>query len=383
VDSSAVVAAMARQGGRVKTFSIGFDVKEYDETEFAREVAQLYDTDHEELSVEPKAMEVLPRLVWHYGEPFADSSAIPTFYLAELTRRHVTVALNGDGGDENFAGYGRYVAASLAGRLSRLPKAAKQVLARVASAVGPDSRPDSLRARAHRVTRAAVDPAGSQYLDSALFGEAERASLYTPEFLAALGEPLARTVVEQPYLASDAEDEVNRLLDLDVQTYLTDELLVKVDIASMAHSLEVRSPLLDHRFMTVAASLPGSWKVDGRRTKKIFKDALVPWLPQHILERRKRGFGAPLAEWFQRELKELPSEILLDRQSVGRGFFRAEAVRQLITDHVSGTRDNSARIWALMQLELWLRTFVDRREDGPIALSVAESVRGEGNFARH
>ena len=374
LDSSAVVAAMARQGGRVKTFSIGFDVEEYDETEYAREIAQLYDTDHEELRVEPKAVEVLPRLVWHYGEPFADSSALPTFYLAELTRRYVTVALNGDGGDENFAGYGRYVTASLSDTLSRLPGPAKLTLARMAEIVGPNGRPNSFRSRLHRVTQAAFSPANRRQPESALvlFGEDERASLYTPEFRASLGEPLARSVIRRPYLQSDAEDEINRLLDLDVQTYLTDALLVKMDIASMAHSLEVRSPLLDHQFMMVAASLPGSWKIRGLQTKAIFKDALRSWLPRRILQRQKRGFGAPIRAWFRRDLKNLPREILLDPRSLERGLFRQEAVRQIIDDHVSGAHDNANRIWALIQLELWLQTFIDGRKNGPLNISVDE-----------
>jgi asparagine synthase (glutamine-hydrolysing) len=370
VDSSAVVAAMARQSGRVKTFSIGFDVESYNETGYAREVARLYATSHEELRVEPRAMEVLPRLVWHYGEPFADSSAIPSFYLAELTRRHVTVALNGDGGDESFAGYGRYIAASLSHRLRRLPSPAKLAIARTAVRVGPTDRANSFRSRLYRLGRAAVNQAESHYLDAALFAEQERAMLYTPEFHALLGQSSARSVVLRPYAASDAEDEVNRLLDLDVQTYLPDVLLVKMDIASMAHSLEVRSPLLDHQFMELAASLPGSWKVDGFQTKRIFKDALATWLPPEILQRKKRGFGAPITEWFRHDLKDLPPAVLLDSRSLQRGFFRRETVQRIIDDHVSGVRDNARRIWALIQFELWLRTFLDERGDRPLSSSV-------------
>jgi asparagine synthase (glutamine-hydrolysing) len=366
VDSSAVVAAMARQSGQVKTFSIGFDVEEYNETRYAREVAQLYGTDHEEFTVKPRAMEVLPRLIWHYGEPFADSSAIPTFYLAELTRRYVTVALNGDGGDENFAGYSRYVAANLSDTLARFPRPAKLAIARIAGIMGPSDRPNSFRSRFHRLARAAVSPAESHYQDSALFREEERSSLYTPEFRASLREPFTRSVQLLPYFASDAEDEVNRLLDVDVHTYLADVLLVKMDIASMAHSLEVRSPLLDYEFMELAASLPGSWKVHRLRTKRIFKDALEPWLPSHILHRQKCGFGAPIREWFRRDLKDLPREVLLDGRSLQRGFFQQKTVQRIIDDHISGARDNSGKIWALIQFELWLRTFVDTHPNGPL-----------------
>jgi len=375
VDSSAVVAAMAKNGGRVKTFSIGFDVAGYDETPFAREVARLFDTDHHELRVAPKAIDVLPRLVWHYGEPFADSSAIPSFYLSELTRRHVTVALNGDGGDESFAGYKRYVANHFAERVAGMPQPVRLMLARGALIVGADDRDNSFRSRLDRMTRAATLPTVERYTRSmAYFNEDERAELYTPEFRASLGEPSARTVLRAPYVDSDAADLVNRLLDLDSQTYLPGDLLVKMDIASMAHSLEVRSPLLDHHFMEVAAGFPGRWKLHGRTRKKIFKDALREWIPGEILDREKQGFAVPLATWFRGELKDLPREILLDRRSLDRGLFREDRVRRIIDDHVNGIRNHANQIWALIQLELWLQTFVDRKADGPLSLSVARAA---------
>jgi asparagine synthase (glutamine-hydrolysing) len=376
VDSSAVVAAMAKEAsGRVQTFSIGFDVEAYDETRYAREIADLFDTDHHELRVEPRAMEVLPKLVWHYGEPFADSSAIPSFYLADLTRRHVTVALNGDGGDESFAGYTRYVGNRVVERLGRLPPTARLALARLAEVLGTDGQSDSFRSRVDRITHAALMPPYDRYTKwVAYFNEDERAQLYTPEFRAALGEPFERSVMRTPYLESNAEDEINRLLDVDIQTYLPCALLVKMDIASMAHSLEVRSPLLDHQFMEMAAGFPGSWKLHGRMTKKIFKDALRQWLPEHILDRRKRGFGVPIGTWFRRELRDVPREILLDRHSLARGFFREERLRQIIDDHVAGARDHTNQIWALIQLELWLRTFVDTSVDTPLTLDVIKTA---------
>jgi len=372
VDSSAVVAAMAKQGGRVKTFSIGFGVAEYDETRHAREVAQLFDTEHHELRIEPNAMDVLPRLVWHYGEPFADSSAIPSFYLAELTRRHVTVALNGDGGDENFAGYTRYVARR-ADRLAALPTPAKVALARLAEFVGPNGNERSFRSRLDRAAYSWLLPPHERYgKRMAYFDERERLDLYTPDFSELVGtHRTAPTVITIPYVESDAEDEVNRILDVDVHTYLPGDLLVKMDIASMAHSLEVRSPLLDHRLMELAASLPGSWKLSGRTTKRIFKDALRPWLPDHLLDRGKWGFAVPIAAWFRSDLRDLPQEILLDPRSLERGFFKEDRLRALIGEHRSGGWDHSEKLWALIQLELWLRTFVDVKATGPLALAVA------------
>jgi asparagine synthase (glutamine-hydrolysing) len=371
VDSSAVVAAMAKEGGRVKTFSIGFDVAEFDETPYAREVAQLYDTEHEELQVSPNAMEVLPRLVWHYGEPFADPSAIPSFYLAEMTRKHVTVALNGDGGDENFTGYRRHIGSGVAHQFGRLPWVARRSLAAIAEAVGPNRKEHSFRSRLHRVAPRSLLTPGDRYLDwISLFDVRQKRELYTPEFAAAVGEPYAPLVVREPFATTDAEDHINRMLDADVQTQLASALLVKMDIATMAHSLEVRSPLLDHEFMELAAGLPGAWKLEGRTTKKVFKDALRPWLPDHILHREKQGFGVPLTAWFRGELRELPREVLLDPRSVERGFFREEAVRRLIDRHVAGQHAAPGRIWSLIQLELWLRTFVDSQTKGPLALDV-------------
>ena len=373
VDSSAVVAAMAKQThGRVKTFTIGFDVESYDETRHAREVAELFDTEHHELRVEPHAMEVLPRLVWHYGEPFADSSAIPSWYLAELTRRHVTVALNGDGGDESFAGYTRYVGNRVVDRLAALPLPLRRALRAPISLVGPNASESSVRSRADRLSRAALMAPYDRYaMWVAYFSEQQRSELYTPELRAALGDRrTAPSVIRGPWLASDARDEVNRLLDVDVETYLPGDLLVKMDIASMAHSLEVRSPLLDHVFMERMAGLPGAWKLQGRTTKKLLKDAVRPWIPSHILDRPKWGFGVPIADWFRGELRDLPRDVLLDETAVRRGFFRRERVSALIDEHVSGSRDHAYKLWALIQLELWLRTFVDTAAPAPVALSL-------------
>jgi asparagine synthase (glutamine-hydrolysing) len=363
VDSSAVVAAMAMQSSqRVKTFSVGFDVESYDETVYARAVAELFDTDHHELRIEPKAMEILPKLVWHYGEPFADHSAIPSFYLAELTRQHVTVALNGDGGDESFAGYRRYVGASMAGRLARLPRPARAALGLASRTLGTGPRPDSFRTRVARLSYATrLDPAARYGMWMSIFDVPERERLYTAEFRASVDFSQTDAFMRDRFSASDAADPINLLLDVDVQTYLPGDLLVKMDIATMAHSLEVRSPLLDHELMEYAASLPGNWKVAGKTTKKLLKDAVRPWIPGHILDRPKLGFGVPIAEWLQGSLRDLPGEVLLDETARRRGIFRTDAIRDLIAEHQAGTRDNSHRLWALIQFELWMQTFVDAR----------------------
>ena len=373
VDSSAVVAAMAQQSAEpVKTFSIGFDVAAYDETAHAREVATRYGTDHHELRVEPNAVELLPKLVWHYGEPFADSSAIPSFCLAKITREHVTVALNGDGGDESFAGYNRYGGVRLADRVAGFPAPARTLLRTVSRALGSGSSETAFRSRLQRLTSSSSLPAHDRYsMWMAYFTESERERMYTPETRARLRGRSAPSVIKEAWLGSQARDRVNQLLDVDVQTYLPGDLLVKMDIASMAYSLEVRSPLLDHEFMELCAGLPGSWKLSGGTSKKLFKDALRPWLPDHVLDRPKSGFSVPIAAWFRGPLRDLPREILLDEESRVRGLFREQYVRDLIDQHLAGTRDNSSRIWALIQLELWFRTFVDSRIDRPLTLGFA------------
>jgi asparagine synthase (glutamine-hydrolysing) len=331
VDSSAVVAAMAQQSAApVRTFSIGFDVDAFDETAHAREVARRYGTEHHELVLDDRAMELLPRLVWHYGEPFADSSALATFALAELASQHVTVALNGDGGDESFAGYARH-----AGPLPSAP-----------------------------LQRHYAERCAHQY-----FGEAERAELYTAEFADSLGEHDWRAVVEEPYFASDAEDPLERTVDVDVQTYLADDLLVKMDIATMAHSLEARSPMCDQELMELAARLPMARKVVGQTTKALFKEAMRPWLPDSVIDRPKMGFMIPMADWLG---AGLAADVLLDPRTLQRGLFREERLRALVAEHRNGSGDHQYRIWTLLMLELWFRTYVDRAAvEGPVALSVA------------
>ncbi len=318
-------------------------------------------------------MEILPRLVWHYGEPFADQSAIPSFYLAELTRRHVTVALNGDGGDEDFAGYPRYAANVLMDRLDWAPRPLARAAASTLDRIGPGPAARSLRTRLRRLARGlSLAPYDRYAMWVAYFTERDRAELYTPELRASLaGDRTAPTVIKKPWLESDASAYLDRLLDVDVNANLPGDLLVKMDIATMAHSLEVRSPLLDHRFMEVAARLPAATKLAGRRTKLIFKRAMRPWIPDQILDRRKMGFGVPLAEWFRGPLRDLPGEVLLDPRSLGRGYFRERAVRDLIDRHLGGVEDTSNRLWALLQLELWIRTYVDVERPEQVAISTA------------
>lgn len=384
VDSSAVVAAMSEVAtGTIKTFTAGFDEPEFDERQRARRVARLFATEHHEFQIQANAIEILPRLVWHYGEPFADHSAIPSFYLAALTREHVTVALNGDGGDENFGGYTRYFGNRLAQSLTRVPRGLTAATAALARRMGPGSTQGTLRHRLRLLATTISLPAAVRYAAwIAYFTARERDDLYTPEFRETLGPGSADSVISGPYFDSDAEDFTERLLDVDVQTYLPGDLLVKIDIATMAHSLEARSPLLDHVFMELVAGLPASVKFRGwGSSKHLFKRALSPWLPQAVLTGKKKGFSVPLAKWFRGPLKDLPNEVLLDPTCLDRGLFRPESVRRIIADHVAGRADNANKLWGLLQLELWMRSYVDRPPERPpsniptAALATASATR--------
>jgi asparagine synthase (glutamine-hydrolysing) len=362
VDSSAVVAAMARQtSAPVKTFSIGFDVSSFDETRYARQVARAYGTEHHEFRVEARATDLIGQLAWHYGEPFADPSALPSFELARLARQHVTVVLNGDGGDENFAGYPRYAANRLAARIGRLPRPLTRVATRAFDRLEEASDDGSWSSQLAPMVRTAHLPNWERYpLWFSFFTEQEKARLYTPELWSRLSHRTAPTVIHDRYATSDGTTATERLLDVDTQTYLPDDLLVKMDIATMAHSLEARSPLLDQVFMETAASLPANGKLSRRSTKRLFKDALRPWLPGEVVDRRKMGFSVPLASWFRGELRDLPREILLDGQATERGLFQTQEVERMIEAHQANSgKDYSNHLWALVQLEMWFRSYID------------------------
>jgi asparagine synthase (glutamine-hydrolysing) len=361
IDSSAVVAAMAQTSSTpVRTFSIGFSHDDYNELPRARLIAERFGTEHHEFVVEPDAVSIVPKIVRHHGEPFADASAIPSFYLAEMTRRHVTVALNGDGGDESFGGYTRYVSNVGLGRADRLPAGLRRILARAGAVVPASGRIDSARSRARRMSRMlAMEPVDRYTAYMTSLNGLDRSRLYTPEYRALVGDSAVDGVIGAPWRESSADDPLDRLLDVDVATYLPDDLLTKIDIASMAYSLEARSPLLDYEFMQFAASLPASYKVRGREKKVGLRAALRDWLPDEILDGRKMGFRAPLAEWFRGDLREMAHDILLDDTTRARGWFDTDYVADLLGRHVRGEADNAQGIWTLLNFELWHRQLVD------------------------
>jgi asparagine synthase (glutamine-hydrolysing) len=367
IDSSLVVAMMSRHSSRpIRTFSIGFDDRAYSELPYARQVADLFGSEHHEFVVTASAASVLPKMVWHYNEPFADSSALPSFYLCEMTRTAVTVALNGDGGDETFLGYDRYRAAMLAQKWNALPRAARATLAEWARRVkaGPQK---SSGERLRRFAAVLDQAPGRQYgAWMTLFDQQGKDALYSDEFRSAVAGADPLKAVDCAFSCTDAPTVAERAAYADSRTYLPDDLLVKMDIASMAHSLEVRSPLLDHVVVEFAASLPLELKLRGSIQKYLLRQIMRPVLPESVTRRRKMGFAVPLDRWFKGELHAMALDVLLDATARNRGYFRPEAVNRLLNEHERGIGRHHAKLWALLALELWHRMFLDQPCPGAV-----------------
>lgn len=368
VDSTIITGLMQEQSDcPVHTFSIGFPIKEFDERSYAREAAKHLGTEHHELVIEPKALEILPKLIWHYDEPFADSSAIPTMYLSEMTRQHVTVALSGDGGDELFAGYTRYLAVKLASRFDRLPGPLKRlVTAKLWQRLPSGAGHRSLLRRGKRFLAALGESPEKRYLHwIGIFEESQRRELYRPEFAAELGDFDAGDFLLQAYAECPSRDFITRTTCADVLTYLPCDILTKVDIASMAYSLECRSPFLDQEVMELASRMPIELKLRGNQGKQILLDTFADLLPPSIQRRGKMGFGVPLSNWFRGELQPFLRDVLFDSRTLARGIFEPAAVQRLFDEHVQAKTDHSHRLWALLCLELWQRMFLDSTQPLP------------------
>jgi asparagine synthase (glutamine-hydrolysing) len=348
IDSSIVVAEMAKAAGQVRTFTVGFGDELYDERAYARAVAGRYGTEHEEIVVEADVAELLPRLVRAFDEPLGDEAALPQFVVSELARRHVTVALTGDGGDEAFAGYERYAAVGLARRVAVPGAGSAARLLRWAGRHEPRSRAN----RAGRLLELGALPATARYGRLMEVFPAElRAELWEPGFVAR-----PRPAWE---LLGPPEDGISGLQRLDIDTYLPGDLLLKADLASMAHSLELRSPLLDQAVHELGVSLPDELEVEGRHGKLALRRAFADALPPQVARRGKAGFGVPIARWFRGELRTLAGDVLLGETARARGQLRPGVVAQLLDDHVAGRADHAHRLWCLLMLELWQRQHLD------------------------
>jgi asparagine synthase (glutamine-hydrolysing) len=301
---------------------------------------------------------VIDRLAWHYDEPFGDSSAIPTWYLCEMTRRHVTVALSGDGGDELFAGYDRYRALWLSRWLDRAFGLQSILGGRLVQGLPSSTRQRSFVRRLQRFGAALNQPMARRYMNwLQIFPERMRAELYRPEFVEQLPDEDPFEFFEGAWLETQGRDLVSQASLADLVTYLPCDLMTKVDIASMAHGLECRQPFLDYRLVEFAAALPSRLKFRGGKGKRLLRTAFDKLLPRQIWERRKMGFGVPLGVWFRHELRELTRSRLLSGDTRCHAYFRAEAIEQLVDQHVSGRVNHAYRLWNLLMLESWLRTW--------------------------
>ena len=355
VDSSVVVGLMAEASDRpVKTFSIGFDEPQFDEVAHARTVAAHFGTDHHEFVVRPDGLSILDRLIDHFDEPFADSSAIPTWYVSEIARRHVTVVLSGDGGDELFGGYDRYVPHPRVARFDRVPVPGKRRLAAALWPLLPHG------ARGKNFLRHVARDDGGRYLDSiAFFQPDERNGLYSPDVTRALAGSRAEGTLGRHFARFAGLPLHGRLMRFDFETYLPEDVLTKVDRMSMAHSIESRVPLLDNEVIDFASTLPSSMKIRNGRRKHVLKEAAALLLPPAILNRRKQGFGVPLGVWFRGGLTEVFSDVLSSARTRQRGYFRPAFVERIVREHLSGKRDHTLRLWQLLVFELWHRHYLD------------------------
>ncbi len=362
IDSSAVVALMAKNSSQpIKTFSIGFNESDHDETKYAQIIADKYKTDHTKFIVKPDAMELLPILVKQYEEPYADSSALPTYYLAKKTREHVTVALNGDGGDENFAGYGRYSIQKFGLWYDKIGPL-HNLLAKPTVKFINSIFKTTLTNHAQTFAETLSLPYNERYLSYIQYFSTEaKNSLYSEAMREKMKNIITNDIIVQAFSQAKATNKIDQTVYADIVTYLPDALLVKVDIATMAHGLESRSPFLDHKFMEMTAQIPAHLKLKGFNNKKyILKKALEKELiPKEILYRKKMGFGVPIEHWFRNEMKDYMYETLLSDKAISRGIFKKEAVKQLLDTHVNTKINHAYRIWALITLELWFQEFFD------------------------
>ena len=351
IDSSAVVALMAKHSTTpVKTFSIGFKEAEFNELEYAREVASKYKTEHHEQIVEPESVGLLPKLVDTYDEPFADSSAIPTYFVSKFAREYVTVVLSGDGGDELFGGYNKYQKMNKIRNLNALPDAVGKHFWGGLNKMIPNS------VSGKGTTYYLSKPRNSVPAYQCIWQEAERKKLFRRE----LWETIKNSPAEADRVAyfkdPESTDFLFNMQKMDMQKYMVDDILTKVDRASMQNSLEVRVPILDHEFAELTAKIPSNLKLNGNDKKYIFKKAMKDYLPESIISHKKQGFGVPLKTWFKEDLKEYVNDRLINTQGPLYDYLNPEYVRKIVNEHQHGMRDFNNKIWSLIFLDQWLNS---------------------------
>jgi asparagine synthase (glutamine-hydrolysing) len=356
IDSSVVVALMTRVSQRpVKTFAIGFDESDFNELPHARRVAAHLGTDHHEFVVRPDALAILDRLIWHFDEPFGDPSAIPTWYVSEIARRHVTVALSGDGGDELFGGYDRYLPHPRVATFDRVAPGVGRALASMAWRVLPHGM------QGKNFLRHVARDAPGRYLDSVTFYHAdERAALLSGDLRRELGGRDTEATFREPFARLAHLPFSAQMMAFDFETYLPGDCLTKVDRMSSAHGLESRVPLLDHVVAEFAASLPVPLKIQGERRKHLLKQLAYRLMPRELLDRPKQGFGVPLTHWFRGSMREVFGDVVGSPQARQRGYFDPGFVSRILNEHLSGRRDHAFRLWQLLVFEQWHRQYIDR-----------------------
>ena len=365
IDSTIVVGLMAQASSQpVRTFTVGVQDSRYDERSAARIAASAFGTRHEELLVEPDPVELVSQLTSFLDEPLGDEAILPTFLISQVARQHVTVALTGDGGDESFAGYERYAAMRIAAIIGTVPLVPKLGARMLRSLPAGRRQPRSKPFRAARLLEAAARSSHERYGGLMEIFPAElRAELYSPSLRNALGAPTPAWAL----LGSPPARGTSGLQRLDAGTYLPDDLLVKADRASMATSLELRSPLLDHEVLALGISLPDSLRFEGRRGKLALRRAFASLIPSELATRGKTGFGIPLGDWFRGPLRELAGDTLLDARARAREQLQPSVVERMLHEHARGERDHGHRLWCLLVLELWQRSWLDAAMSAPRA----------------
>lgn len=355
VDSSAVVGLMAGHAGRpVTTCAIGFDSKKFDEVHYARQVAELFHTDHHEFTVRDNVAGKLESIARYFDEPFADPSFVPTWFVSQLARQQVTVALAGDGGDENFAGYQKYQTDALENRLRRLFPGVlrRNLFPLLASVAGQVKRPLTSKAESLLGTLA-VEPDAGFYLSNCCFRQSVWDRLVSPEFEARTRDYDPADITREHYREAPAEDHLSRILYADLKTYLPGDILVKVDRMSMANSLETRAPLLDYRVVEYAASIPAALKLRGKEGKSVLKSSFRQLLPEDILYRKKMGFSVPLAQWLRHEIRPLANQLLTDPDGGLARCFDMTQVKKLWQLHLDGNNRHTQELWSMVTFAMW------------------------------